>query len=206
MKLKVFFLVCALAISAGAYAQQGSVTLLTFAGYTFDDKIDFTRGYGKIKGGFQWGAGLEFGLSMENAVEVVYQLHSTEGEIVNNFLGERETGEVNIHYILVGGTRYLPISDVLSGFGSVDAGLAVFAPDGNLDASNTTRFAWGLRAGLRMAPSDRVSLRIHAQMLSPVQGAGGGFYFGTGGSGVGVSTYSTIYQFNLGGSVNIRIK
>ena len=206
MKLKLILLVCVLAAGSSAYAQQGSVTLLTFAGYTFDDKIDFSRGYGKIIGGFQWGAGLEFGLSMENAVEVVYQLHSTDGEIVNSFLGERETGEVNIHYILVGGTRYLPISDVLSGFGSMDAGLAVLDPGGKLYANNTTRVAWGIRAGLRMAPSDRVSLRIHAQLLSPVQGAGGGFYFGTGGTGVGVSTYSTIYQFNLGGSVNIRIR
>jgi hypothetical protein len=121
-------------------------------------------------------------------------------------VGERETGDVNIHYILLGGTRYFPISDVVSGFGSLDAGLAVLAPGNDIDENNTTKFAWGLRAGLRMAPSEKVSLRIHAQLLSPVQAAGGGFYFGTGGSGVGVSTYSSIYQFNLGGSVNIRIR
>ena len=42
--------------------------------------------------------------------------------------------------------------------------------------------------------------------MSPVQGAGGGFYFGTGGAGAGVSTYSTIYQFNVGGSINFRLK
>jgi hypothetical protein len=29
---------------------------------------------------------------------------------------------------------------------------------------------------------------------------------GTGGSGAGVSTGSTIYQFNLGGSLNYRLK
>jgi hypothetical protein len=54
--------------------------------------------------------------------------------------------------------------------------------------------------------SEKVSLRIHGQLLSPVQWAGGGFYFGTGGSGAGVTTGSTIYQFNVGGSLNYKLR
>ena len=56
-----------------AYAQEKTVTLLTFGGYTFKDKIDFSEGYGEIGDGFQWGAGFELGLSDENAVEIIYQ-------------------------------------------------------------------------------------------------------------------------------------
>ena len=57
-----------------------------------------------------------------------------------------------------------------------------------------------------IAPSDKISIRLHAQILSPIQWIGGGFYFGTGGGGASVSSGSTIWQFNLGGSVNYRIK
>jgi opacity protein-like surface antigen len=203
---KLFLMAIFTILAGGAMAQQGSVTLLTFAGYTFDDKLDFARGYGKIAGDFQWGAGLEFGLGPDNAVELIYQLHSTQGELVSFFNGLEERGDLDIHYVLVGGTRYFPINETISGFGSFDAGLGILAPGDDADVSNSTKFAWGLRAGLRIAPANAVSFRLHAQLLSPVQGAGGGFYFGTGGSGVGVSTYSTIYQFNLGGSLNFRLR
>ena len=74
-----------------AMAQQGSVTLLTFAGYTFDDKLDFARGYGKIdavifNGEQDW----NLVLGPDNAVEVVYQLHSTHGRLVSYFDNEFE--------------------------------------------------------------------------------------------------------------------
>ena len=41
--------------------------------------------------------------------------------------------------------------------------------------------------------------------MSAVQGAGGGLYFGTGGGGVGVSTYSSMYQFGLGGGLTFAL-
>ena len=34
---------------------------------------------------------------------------------------------------------------------------------------------------------------------------GGGLYFGTGGAGAGVSTYSSYYQFNLGGGLVFKL-
>ncbi len=188
------------------FAQQGSITLLTFGGYTFEDRLDFYNGYGKIGDGFQWGAGLEIGINPYSAFEMYYQQLPTTGYLVSYIGDDNEQGDVNLNYIMVGGTRYAPINDILSGFGSMDIGLAVISPQGRSELDNTTKFAWGIRAGLRLMPAERFSIRIHAQLLSPVQAAGGGFYFGTGGSGVGVSTYSTIYQFNLGGSLNIRLK
>jgi hypothetical protein len=201
---KLLFLLILFVSGSTVMAQQGALTLLTFGGYTFEDQIDFSNGYGKIGDGFQWGVGLEIGLSPTNAFEIYYQQLSTEG-YVQPFLGEREVADLAVSYVMLGGTRYLPVNDVLSAFGSMDIGLAVFAPESST-ISNTTKFAWGLRGGLRISPGDKVSVRVHAQLLSPVQAAGGGFYFGTGGSGAGVSTYSTIYQFNLGGSLNIRLR
>ena len=187
-----------------AYAQEKTVTLLTFGGYTFKDKIDFSEGYGEIGDGFQWGAGFEVGLSDENAVELIYQRMDPTTFVQGPF-GERRYGEVGINYIMLGGTRYAPINEKIAGFATLDAGVGFLSPK-ETGYESVTRFAWGLRLGLRMMTSEKVGIRIFGQLMSPVQGAGGGFYFGTGGTGAGVSTYSTIYQFNLGVSLTFKLK
>jgi len=183
---------------------QPSITLLTFESYTFADKFETQYGTGKIQDGFQWGGGLEFGLSDNAAVELIYQNIKTD--VSYQGLNDRFNGKVGINYIMLGGTRYAPVNDKISGFGTVDMGAAWSNPDASLDSESVTKFAIGGRLGVRIQATEKVSLRLHAQLLSPVQWAGGGFYFGTGGSGAGVSTGSTIYQFNLGGSLNFKLK
>ncbi len=193
----------ALSLTIVSYAQP-TVTLLTFESYTFADKFDTEYGNGKLQDGFQWGGGLEVGITETSAVELIYQQLKTDA-YYQGFDG-RYDGSVVISYIMLGGTKYLPFNEMVSGFGTIDAGVGVFNPSESLDTGTITKFSLGGRLGLRFIASEKVSLRIHAQLLSPVQWAGGGFYFGTGGSGAGVSTGSTIYQFNLGGSLNFRLK
>lgn len=191
------------ALTAVSYAQP-TVTLLTFESYTFADKFDTQYGNGKLQDGFQWGGGLEFGLTETSAVELIYQQLNTDA-YYQGFDG-RYDGTVGVSYIMLGGTKYLPINEMISGFGTFNAGVGIFSPSESLDSGTITKFSLGGRVGLRIQTSEKVSIRLHAQLLSPVQWAGGGFYFGTGGSGAGVSTGSTIYQFNLGGSLNFRLK
>jgi hypothetical protein len=183
---------------------QPSITLLTFESYTFPDKFDTEYGTGKVQDGFQWGAGLEFGLSETNAIEIIYQHLDTDAYYQG--FDRRYEGSVAVNYLLLGGTRYAPLNDKISGFGTLDLGVGWFNPTSSLQSEGSTKFSIGGRLGVRISASERVSLRLHAQLLSPVQWAGGGFYFGTGGSGAGVSTGSTIYQFNLGGSLNFKLR
>lgn len=187
---------------------QPSITLLTFESYTFADKFETEYGPGKIQDGFQWGGGLEIGLGETSAIELIYQNIKTDAYYTGwyNSNERKYEGTIGINYLLLGGTRYAPLNDKVAGFGSFDMGVGWMNPSSSLEASSVTRFALGGRLGVRIKTSERVSLRLHAQLLSPVQWAGGGFYFGTGGSGAGVSTGSTIYQFNLGGSLNFKLK
>lgn len=201
----IFTLAVAILLTLGVKA-QGGITLLTFESYTFADKFDTEYGYGKIGDGFQWGVGLEFEVQPTTAVELIYQRMDCQAYYDG---WDREySGDMGINYVLLGVTGYQPVNEVLSGFGTFDMGVGFTSGlDEGLASENVTKFALGGRLGLRVAPpSSRVSLRIHAQILSPVQWFGGGFYFGTGGAGAGVSTGSTIWQFNLGGSVNIRLR
>lgn len=200
---KLLALVVGIMLAVSVWAQP-SVTLLTFGNYTFADKFDTEYGEGKIQDGFMWGTGLEIGMSEVAAIELIYQNIKTD--VYYQGFDRRYDGNVGINYALLGGTRYAPLNDKISGFGSVDMGVAWSNPDNSLDSESVTKFAIGGRLGVRIAASEKVSIRLHGQVLSPVQWAGGGFYFGTGGSGAGVSTGSTIWQFGLGGSLNYRIK
>jgi hypothetical protein len=95
----------------------------------------------------------------------------------------------------------------VEGFGGGMLGAAfinVKNPDNGNDNS-ATKFAWGLRLGANIWASERVGIKLQGQLMSAVQGAGGGLYFGTGGGGVGVSTYSSMLQFGLGGGLTFAL-
>lgn len=190
-------------ISVMAWTQP-SITLLTFESYTFSDKFDTEYGTGKIQDGFQWGGGLEFGLAETAAIELIYQNMKTQ--VYYQGFDDRYEGNMGINYVMLGGTKYAPLNDKIAGFGTVDMGLAWSNPDSKLNIESVTKFAVGARLGVRISASEKVSLRIHGQVFSPVQWAGGGVFIGTGGTGAGVTTGSTIWQFNLGGSLNYRLR
>lgn len=202
MKSNLLFIL--LFITGMAAQAQPTITLLTFESYTFSDKFDTEYGTGKIEDGFQWGGGLEFGLQETVAIELIYQNMKTD--VTYQGFNDRYSGKVGINYVLLGGTKYAPLNDKISGFGTFNAGVAWSNPDKSLDSESVTKLALGARLGIRIMATEKVSFRIHGQVLSPVQWAGGGFYFGTGGSGAGVSTGSTIWQWNLGGSLNYRLR
>jgi opacity protein-like surface antigen len=202
---RVYTLLFLFLTSALTSLAQPTITLMTFESYSFSDRVVTSDGYeGEIGDGFQWGGGLEFGLQETMAVELIYQRLSTQGYIQYPLSSDRGTAAVN--YFMLGGTRYMPVNEVISGFGTVDLGLGVLGSPDNSTDENIEKFAWGLRLGVRIAPSEKVSLRLHGQLMSAVQAMGGGIYFGTGGAGAGISGYSTFYQFNLGGSLNFRLK
>jgi hypothetical protein len=46
-----------------------------------------------------------------------------------------------------------------------------------------------------------VGVKLQAQLLSITQSVGGGVFFGTGGASAGISSYSSVYQFSLGGGL-----
>ncbi len=62
-------------------------------------------------------------------------------------------------------------------------------------------FAWGIKGGRNLNFAETVGLKMGAQLMSAVQSIGGGFYFGTGGSGAGLTTYSTFFQFGFTGGL-----
>jgi len=212
--MKTIFALVLAGLSVSAFG-QGKIKLNAYGAYVFDDKFDtyYTSNQyiaGKIKGGFQWGAGLEFALHDDYGVELVYYRQDTEAPITYDYgtgLGER-TVDLGINYIMAGGMRYLDTgNEKLQPYGGLLAGAAIFdnkEPQGDED-DEYVKFTWGARLGVNIWATEKVALKLQVQLLSAVQGAGGGLSLGTGGAGIGVSTYSTIYQVGLGGGLCIKI-
>lgn len=112
-----------------------------------------------------------------------------------------------MNYILLGGSNYFKTGGKREPYAGASAGIAIINIK-NADAGandNLTKFAWTIKLGTNIWLTDKVGLKLQADLLSAVQSAGGSFYFGTGGSGAGVSTYSTMYQLGLGGGLTFKM-
>ena len=202
---------------------QGGININLYGAYVFDDKFDTyyssSSSYeGQIKGGFQWGIGVEYKVQPEYGIELFYLRQDTNAPTrYYGVVGGGGNGEANldlaINYIMLAPTKhFLSSNEKLEGFASLMGGM-VIAEANNPDPTSfgtgddsATKFAWGLRLGGIIWASEKVGVRLQAQLLSATQAMGGGFYFGTGGAGAGVSSYSTIYQFGLGGGIVFKAK
>ncbi len=215
MKKIVTLIVLALIAGTG-YAQE--LRLNTYAGYVFDDGVDSyysSSSYyeGKILGGFRWGAGLEYQLpNTTRAIELQYLRQDTNAPIyyidpgIFGGIGRETDFDLSANWIMLNGTNYFPVSEVAEPFVGAGIGMVIYNVD-NPDNGNSdggTKFAWSIRGGSNFWLSEKVGVRIQASLMSAVQAAGGGIYFGTGGLGTGVSTYSTIYQFGFDGGLVFR--
>ena len=218
---KIFFLllltrIAGLASAQATHAAPEKARINGYANYVFDDKFDsyydqYNYYNGKIKGGFQWGVGVEFMLKQNYSLELSYlNLNTTAPTTYQSGVGtlKNENFDMNIGYLLLGGNRYLQKPDSkVEGFGGLGAGVAFLSVTNpsNSNKNSATKFAWTARLGANIWASDRFGIKLQAQLLSIAQGFGGGLYFGTGGAGAGVSTYSSIYQFVLGGGLTFKV-
>lgn len=193
-----------------AQAQTGKYRINAFAGYVFDDGIDyyydaFNYYDGTIKGGFQWGVSAEYLVQKYYGIELSYYRQDTKASMRYYQNGVKNTDfDMGINWILLGVNRYFQLANpAFTPFAGGGLGVAVVDvknPNTNW-SDNATKFAWQFKGGANINLSSRLAFKVQAQLLSAVQAAGGSLYFGTGGVGTGLSTYSTVLQFSLGGGL-----
>lgn len=204
------------AIVAASFAQE--LRINTYAGYVFKDKIDSyysSTSYfeGQIQDGLRWGAGIEYHIPNRGAVEIQYLRQDTNVPTVylDGFFGGQvqETDfDMAINWLMLNGTRYFPVNDIVEPFAGAGFGMGIFNvsnPAGNGDGTSGTKFAWNIRGGSNFWVADNIAIRIQASLFSATQAIGGGLYFGSGGYGGGLSSYSSMYQFGLEGGLVFRL-
>lgn len=197
-----------------AMSQVSGVRINAYSNYIFSDHVDsyydannYYNGY--VRDGFQWGLGAEVMVRPEMGVELSYLREDTKASLKNyKYPVTYHDYDLAINYIMLNGTRYFrKPGGRVEPFAGLGAGLGIFNAKDPVDGmkTNLTKFSWQVRAGAIIWASDAVGVRLQAQLQSAVQAIGGGIYVGTGGAGAGVSSYSTIYQFGLGGGLVFKL-
>ena len=204
--------------SSSLYAQDGgsgrSIRVNLYGSYAFEDGFDSYYDYGNyyqgtIEDGFQYGGGIEVEMKNDTYLEILYLREDTNAptQYYNGGLYDKYANfDIALNYIMLGGNKYFgkPGSSV-QGFGGFMAGVGIVNVDSATPSVNfsesATKFAWGIKAGAVIWATDVIGIKLQGQMLSIAQSVGGGVYFGTGGAGAGVSSYSSLYQFTLGGGL-----
>ena len=220
---KLFF---ALILLAGSYvyaqsfqgvssSQGPQIRLHGYALYAFDDNhVDSyysTTSYfvGSVKGGFQYGGGLEVMPYPAAGVEFTYLRLDSNAPMEYYDNGVTfTTFDLSQNWLFLSFNKYVPLSEKVEPFTGIQVGMDIINainPD-NGNSSGATKFAWGIKAGANIWANEKVGIEIQLGLMSAVQAVGGSIYFGTGGTGAGVTGFSTYYQFNLGGGLVFRVR
>ena len=191
---------------------QKSVRLNLYGSYVFQDSFDSYYDYGnyyqgKLNDGFQYGTGVEFEVTPDSYLEVQYLRQDTQAP-TQYYNGGRQDQfsnfDVAMNYIMLSGNRsFRKPGGTIDGFGGLMAGMAILSihnPQHSYSES-LTKLAWGLKGGVIVWASKKVGIKFQGQLLSVAQSVGGDVYFGSAGVSTGLSSYSSIYQFSLGGGL-----
>ena len=187
---------------------QTSVELIPNAGYTFASRTDFYDTYGRINGGLNLGGSVKFNFNRSFGIELLYSHMGTQSGLYDyGYPRVKEAGgDLSLDYIMAGAVQSFSIpNSTVHPFIGAFLGAAVLTPGGTSTYSSDTRFAMGLQLGTNIYMSGRFGIQLKAQLLSPVDAAGGSYYYSNYGSGSGISTYSDIYQFSLSGGLIIGL-
>jgi hypothetical protein len=215
MIMKKMTFISVLAIISVYASAQSKVRLNVYGSYVFDDGFDVyndanTFYNGKIKGGLQWGGGIEYATTDYSSVELLYFNKNSDVPATFKFAAAQpvttETFDLTQHYIMLGFNGIKKTSGKVEGFGGLLAGVLisdVTSPTKGKSSSNTD-FAWGGRLGVNIWASKKVGIKLQAQMLTSSKATGGETYWGYWGP-VYLNTYTTVWQFGLGGGLIFKL-
>lgn len=192
--------------SSAGWAQQHRFEITPFAGYQFLGSTDvyYQNGYGDIdiKDSEIFGFSINVPTAYGAELELFYSRQDSRLDFKGGAFGTGETlFDMSVEYFQIGALRGIQQGNLLP-FGVVTLGAANFNPK-ETGLSSEWRFAFTFGLGAKAYLSERIGIRLQGTLLMPVQWAGGSVYFGTGGSGVGVSAGTTLIQIDVRGGLII---
>ena len=211
---KIFLL---LVLAGTMTTMMGQHARLNFyAAYTFDDGFDVVNDAntfynGTVKGGVQWGAGLQYMFNKQSSAEILW-LHRTTTVPANFKFGSNtqlrsETFDLKHDFIMLSGDgHFSKHGSKAEGYAGLMAGVLLShleAPSLGKSSSNEN-FAWGGRVGGNIWFSPKLGLKLQAQILSASRATGGDYYWSWYGP-IYLTTYSTLWQFSLGGGLALKM-
>lgn len=189
----------ALCLSSISQSRAQSVEITPFYGYTLRSTFDVYGGSMRVYGGSTYGGTLTYNINPGYGIEFLYSRQSTEADVYSIYLDARNE-PVSVVYTMLGGLKQFPVSEQVIPFVGLNVGAAGLIPQRSR-YDEGWRFAVGVKAGTKLMFSDIIGLRLQAAMNMPIQGFGSSFFVGTGGSGISLDSYSSIFQFTFSGGL-----
>jgi len=194
------------------FSTAQSIQIIPMGGYQFPAGVDVSYNDGtgigyvparlRIKGNGNYGIGLHFNLPLRG-ITISAAFSNMESEVTIDPYNEpkKKLFDASQEYWMFGILKEVDM-DQLVPFGGVLLGWTTVRPQDS-GYQNASKFSVGLEGGVKYFFNDVVGIMAHARLLLPVQWVGAGFSIGTGGTGAGLSTGSTIIQGDIGGGLII---
>jgi hypothetical protein len=207
--ISAFIAVLIIASTGKAYSQDHKVELTPFGGYLLGGSIQFYEGKFKIEDNACYGGMLAVQVRGGNFIEFSYTGMATQGnwKPYNDYISEHpgQTVEMAVNHFQIGSLNELHLdNEAVRPYGTLTLGTTWF----NLKEENSNDewlFSVAAGIGLKYFFNDRIGIRLQARMILPIVYNGGGFYIGTGGSGMYVSSTAPIVQGDFTGGLIIAL-
>ena len=202
---------------------QGGVEIVPFAGYMFGGSVKYSYYYG----GYSYAPkldiknGLNYGLSVLVPVQslVDLELNWTRMDKVKAIFTtggyqawEGDEMYVSTNYFQIGGISkfYNNPNSVAQPFASFSLGATWFdtSPTSESDFASyddVWKFSIMLGLGVKIMFSERVGIMLRGRLMMPMTFSGAGFYVGTGGSGMTMSSWVSPLQGDFNGGLIIKV-
>lgn len=137
-----------------------------------------------------WGASLGLRVPHGSMVELRWVYTNTTAQF--HGFGNSNEFQVPTNYFLLGGEKGFR-RQRMEPFFNGSLGTVVYAPESfqvagaRFSPGTTWRMAFAIGGGVKIFATEKLALRLGAEILGPIFFSGGSFYVGTGGASVGVS-------------------
>jgi hypothetical protein len=198
-----------IAFASQIFAQDNKVELTPFGGYLLGGSVKFYEGKFKIDDAGCYGAELGVRVHSGDFIVLSYTGMSTTGEWrpYSSYSDEHPAGSVPMacNTFQIGTLNEIPLdNESIRPYGTATLGTTWF----NLqDASASDEWLFSVTAGLGLKYffNDKIGIRIQARLILPLVYNGAGFYLGTGGSGMYVSSTAPVVQGDFTGGLIIAL-
>lgn len=196
------FLLTSNCINAQSIEVRGDVM------YTFQETFPVYAGKVRIQDGSTYGITLAAIFADKAELKFTYQNQPTtlDYQRYPYQVGDYDN-KANIQYYVLGFNRlhHLGGNDKIIPYTGAGIGIANLSFESGKYES-VTRAAFTLNLGAKFMINDRIGINTYALLQSPISGFGLYVGGGTGGASAGVSTYSYVIQFGLGGGLIFKLK
>jgi hypothetical protein len=191
------------------FSQDHKVELTPFGGYMLGGSVKFYEGKFKIDDNACYGGMLAVQVSSGDYIELSYTGMNSQGEwrpySDYSFDHPDTVVDMAVNHFQIGSVNELHLdNEAVRPYGTLTLGTTWL----NVQEENSNDewlFSVAAGLGLKYFFNERIGIRLQARLILPVVYNGGGFYIGSGGSGMYVSSTAPIVQGDFTGGLIIAL-